>query len=130
MDIGMKEVKGGSLLAGQASRALQFITSAVRQSSELIEEISAASEEQARVTSNLATAMQTISSITLETSAGAHETAQTIQSMVGLSEQLNKAISQFKVKDDFVHPFSYDLPPSQAKRRGDGSTFMRYPQGD
>jgi len=51
--------------------------------------------------------MQTISSITLETSAGAHETAQTIQDG-GLSEQLNKAISQFKVKDDlcthFVRP--------------------------
>ena len=130
MDIGMKEVKGGSLLAAQASRALQDISGAVRQSSELIEEISAASEEQARVTSNLATAMQTISSITLETSAGAHQTAQTIQSMVGLSEQLNKAISQFKVTDDFLHPFSYDLPSSQASRRGDSSAFMRYPQGD
>jgi PAS domain S-box-containing protein len=130
MDIGMKEVKGGSQLAGQASRALQDISAAVRQSSELIEEISAASEEQARVTSNLAAAMQTISSITIETSAGAHETAQTIQSMVGLSEQLNKAISQFKVKDDFVHPFSYDLPSSQPGRRADGQGFARYSQGD
>jgi PAS domain S-box-containing protein len=129
MDIGMKEVTGGSLLAGQASRALQDISGAVRQSSELIEEISAASEEQARVTSNLAAAMQTISSITLETSAGAHETAQTIQSMVGLSEQLNKAISQFKVKDDYIHPFSYDMS-SQGNRRGDGAPFIRYPQGD
>jgi methyl-accepting chemotaxis protein len=110
MENGMKEVKGGSSLAAEASRALRDISDAVRQSSELMEEISAASEEQARVTTNLAAAMQTISSITLETSAGAHETAQTIQGMVGLSEQLNKAISQFKVKDDFVHPFSYDPP--------------------
>jgi PAS domain S-box-containing protein len=130
MDVGMKEVKGGSQLAGQASRALQDISAAVRQSSELIEEISAASEEQARVTSNLAAAMQTISSITIQTSAGAHETAQTIQSMVVLSEQLNKAISQFKVKDDFVHPFSYDLPSSEANRRADGQGFARYSQGD
>jgi twitching motility protein PilJ len=110
MENGMKEVKGGSSLAAEASRALRDISDAVRQSSELMEEISAASEEQARVTTNLAAAMQTISSITLETSAGAHETAQTIQGMVGLSEQLNKAISQFRVKDDFVHPFSYDPP--------------------
>ncbi|HVG20094.1 MAG TPA: methyl-accepting chemotaxis protein [Blastocatellia bacterium] len=130
MDAGMQEVKGGSQLAGQASRALQDISAAVRQSSELIEEISAASEEQARVTSNLAAAMQTISSITLETSAGAHETAQTIQSMVVLSEQLNKAISQFKVKDDFVHPFSYDLPSTRAGGRADGAGFARYSQGD
>lgn len=130
MDVGMKEVEGGSQLAGQASRALQDISAAVRQSSELIEEISAASEEQARVTSNLASAMQTISSITLETSAGAHETAQTIQSMVGLCEQLNKAISQFKVKDDFVHPFSYDLSSSPVNRRREGASFTRYSQGD
>jgi methyl-accepting chemotaxis protein len=129
MGAGMKEVKGGSQLASQASSALQDISEAVRQSSELIEEISAASEEQARVTSNVAGAMQTISSITLETSAGAHETAQTIEGMVGLADRLNKAISQFKVKDDYVHPFSYDVP-MRSEGRGDGSTTARYPQGD
>ncbi|HZM88708.1 MAG TPA: methyl-accepting chemotaxis protein [Blastocatellia bacterium] len=126
MEVGMKEVRGGSQLATQASSALQDISDAVRQSSELIEEISAASEEQARVTSNVAGAMQTISSITLETSAGAHQTAQTIEGMVGLADRLNKSISQFKVKDDYVHPFSYDVPAS----RGNGSTDTRYPHGD
>jgi PAS domain S-box-containing protein len=130
MEVGMKEVKGGSSLASQASRALQDISVAVRQSSELIEEISAASDEQARVTSNLAGAMQTISSITLETSAGAHETAQTIQGMVGLSERLNRAISQFRVKDDFIHPFSYDPRTPVAGRLGNGSDSIRYPQAD
>ncbi len=129
MEIGMKEVRGGSQLAGQASRALQDISEAVRQSSELIEEISAASEEQARVTSNVAEAMQTISSITLETSAGAHETAQTIEGMVGLADRLNKAISQFKVKDDYIHPFSYDVPVSSGAHRN-GSTVTRYPHGN
>jgi PAS domain S-box-containing protein len=130
MEVGMKEVKGGSSLASQASRALQDISVAVRQSSELIEEISAASDEQARVTSNLAGAMQTISSITLETSAGAHETAQTIQGMVGLSERLNRAISQFRVKDDFIHPFSYDPQTPVTGRLGNGSDSIRYPQAD
>jgi PAS domain S-box-containing protein len=129
MEIGMKEVRGGSYLASQASSALQDISEAVRQSSELIEEISAASEEQARVTSNVAGAMQTISSITLETSAGAHQTAQTIEGMVGLADRLNKAISQFKVKDDYIHPFSYDVPGSTGNR-GNGSTLSRYPLGD
>ena len=126
MEVGMKEVRGGSYLATEASNALQDISEAVRQSSELIEEISAASEEQARVTSNVAGAMQTISSITLETSAGAHQTAQTIEGMVGLADRLNRSISQFKVKEDYIHPFSYDVPGS----RGNGSTLERYPQGD
>jgi PAS domain S-box-containing protein len=129
MENGMSEVKGGSQLAEEASKSLQYVSTAVRQSTELIEEISAASEEQARVTRNLASAMQTISSITLETSAGAHQTAQTIQGMVGLSEQLNKAISQFKVKDDFAHPFSYDLPGSPAANRG-GGPFAGLGHGD
>jgi len=129
MEVGMKEVRGGSHLASQASRALQDISDAVRQSSELIEEISAASEEQARVTSNVAGAMQTISSITLETSAGAHETAQTIEGMVGLADRLNKSISQFRVKDDYIHPFSYDVS-SSAGGRGNGSTLRPFSQGD
>lgn len=129
MEVGMKEVRGGSHLASQASRALQDISEAVRQSSELIEEISAASEEQARVTSNVASAMQTISSITLETSAGAHETAQTIEGMVGLADRLNKAISQFKVKDDYIHPFSYDVTGSAGSRNA-GSRLSPFTQGD
>jgi len=108
MEGSFNEVKTGTQVADEASETLRDISTAVRTSSELMEEISAASEEQARITTNLAEAMQTISAITLETSAGAHETAQTLQAMVDLSEQLNGAISQFKVKDD---PFSFDGPP-------------------
>ncbi|HEX5733058.1 MAG TPA: methyl-accepting chemotaxis protein [Blastocatellia bacterium] len=130
MENGMKEVEGGSTLAGRASRALNDISLAVRESSELIEEISAASDEQAKVTRNLAGAMQTISTITLETTAGAHETAQTIQGMVSLSEQLNSAISQFKVKDDFVHPFSYDLQRAASRRMRNDYRSREFQQAD
>ena len=108
MENGMREVRDGNTLAEQARGSLQDISNVVRQSAELIEEISAASEEQARVTRNLAGAMQTVSSITLETSAGAHQTAQTIQGMVSLSEQLNEAISQFKVSEDLASAFAFE----------------------
>jgi PAS domain S-box-containing protein len=142
MENGMKEVRDGSVLANQARQSLQEISGVVRQSAELIEEISAASEEQARVTRNLAGAMQTVSSITLETSAGAHETAQTIQGMVTLTEELNRGISEFRVKDDFIHPFSYESPASgpaspQASppaspqgHQGNGSQFLGFGRGD
>src|SRR5437868_7188444 len=96
---GLVEVKESSSRAEEARQALEDISRVVRQSAELIEEITAASEEQARVTRNVAGAMQTVSTITLETSAGAHETAQTIQGMVELSDQLNQAISRFRVKE-------------------------------
>jgi twitching motility protein PilJ len=130
MENGMSEVRDGSVLANQARQALQEISGVVRQSAELIEEISAASEEQARVTRNLAGAMQTVSSITLETSAGAHETAQTIQGMVTLTEELNRGISEFRVKDDFVHPFSYETPGSGPGPQGDGSQLIGIAGGD
>lgn len=108
MEGSSNEVKTGTQVADEASETLRDISTAVRQSSELMEEISAASEEQARITTNLAEAMQTISAITLQTSAGAHETAQTLQGMVDLSEQLNRAISQFRVEQDNL---SYNGPP-------------------
>ena len=130
MEAGMKEVRDGSTLAEQARQSLQDISTVVRQSAELIEEISAASEEQARVTRNLAGAMQTVSSITLETSAGAHETAQTIQGMVSLSEQLNEGISRFKVKDNMGHPASYEGVGPDARTRGNGSKFTSYQGAD
>jgi twitching motility protein PilJ len=125
MENGMKEVKGGNMLAEQASRALQDISDVVRRSAELIEEISAASEEQARVTSNVASAMQTISSITLETSAGAQQTAQTIQGMVELCERLNEAISQFKVAEEYSRPFAYTVgpPPKMDSNKGGSMRF-------
>ena len=125
MENGMNEVKGGNLLAEQASRALQDISNVVRRSAELIEEISAASEEQARVTSNVAGAMQTISSITLETSAGAQQTAQTIQGMVELCERLNDAISQFKVAEEYARPFTYGVSPPPRPEANKGGS-MRY----
>ncbi|MCI0487953.1 MAG: PAS domain S-box protein [Blastocatellia bacterium] len=128
MEVGLKEVQSGSHMAGQGRSTFQAISDAVRESSGLMEEICAASEEQARVTNNLAGAMQTISSITLETSAGAHETAQTIQGMVGLSEQLNLAISRFRVRDDFIHPFSYDVPMN--RDQGSGVRSQRSEIGD
>ncbi|HEY6331713.1 MAG TPA: methyl-accepting chemotaxis protein [Blastocatellia bacterium] len=128
MENGMKEVRDGSTLAEQARQSLQDISHTVRQSAELIEEISAASEEQARVTRNLAGAMQTVSSITLETSAGAHETAQTIQGMVSLSEQLNEGISRFKVKENQNGQFPKDGGNGHAG--GSGPRFSGYQGAD
>jgi PAS domain S-box-containing protein len=100
MENGMKEVRAGLVLAEESRQSLQDIATVLKKSTELAEEISAASEEQTRVTVNLANAMQTISGITVEASAGAHQTTQIIQGMVGLSDKLNRSIGQFTVGDD------------------------------
>jgi len=107
---GLSEVKAGSNLAQQSRQALTDISAAVGLSADLIEEISAAADEQAGATRNFANAMQTISGITMEASSGAHQTAQIIQAMVSLSERLNKSISQFKIEADTVAGSSAKSP--------------------
>jgi methyl-accepting chemotaxis protein len=97
MEEGTKEVEVGARLADQAGKALEAISSVVRQSAELVQEISLASKQQVRGTEGVANAMQIISAITRQTSQGTRGTARTVEQMVKLSEQLNEALSQFKV---------------------------------
>jgi len=101
MEEGTKEVEVGAKLADQAGKALEAISSVVRQSAELVQEISLASKQQVRGTEGVANAMQIISSITRQTSQGARQTTHTVERMVKLSEQLNEALFQFKVNN---HP--------------------------
>ena len=97
MEEGTKEVEVGAELADQAGRALDAISSVVRQSAELVQEISLASKQQVRGTEGVANAMQIISNITRQTSQGARQTARTVEQLVHMSEQLNEALSQFRV---------------------------------
>jgi twitching motility protein PilJ len=97
MEEGTKEVEIGARLADQAGKALDAISSVVRQSAELVQEISLASKQQVRGTEGVANAMQIISNITRQASQGARQTARTVEQMVKLSEQLNEALSQFRI---------------------------------
>jgi methyl-accepting chemotaxis protein len=96
MEEGTKEVEVGAGLADQAGKALDAISSVVRQSAELVQEISLASKQQVRGTEGVANAMQIISGITRQTSQGARQTGATVGNMVKLSEQLNGALAQFR----------------------------------
>jgi len=69
----------------------------VRQSAELVQEISLASKQQVRGTEGVANAMQIISNITRQTSQGARQTSRNVEHMVKLSEQLNEAMAQFRI---------------------------------
>jgi methyl-accepting chemotaxis protein len=96
MEEGTREVEAGAGLADQAGKALEAISSVVRQSAELVQEISLASKQQVRGTEGVANAMQIISGITRQTTQGARQTAATVGDMVKLSEQLNEALGQFR----------------------------------
>ena len=97
MEEGTREVEVGARLADEAGKALAAISSVVRQSAELVQEISLASKQQVRGTEGVANAMQIISNITRQASQGARQTARTVEQMVKLSEQLNEALSQFRI---------------------------------
>ncbi len=64
-----------------------------------MQEISLASKQQVRGTEGVANAMQIISNITRQTSQGARQTSRTVEQLVHMSEQLNEALSQFRVSN-------------------------------
>jgi methyl-accepting chemotaxis protein len=104
MEEGTREVEVGASLADQAGKALEAISSVVRQSAELVQEISLASKQQVRGTEGVANAMQIISAITRQTTQGARQTAATVGDMVKLSEQLNEALAQFRSARSLSEP--------------------------
>ena len=97
MDSVLAEVKGGGQLAEVAGHSIQDISRMMTESAELIEEISAAAGEQARVSSSIAGAMQTVSSIAIETSAGAQQTSNILNGLVSKAEHLTDSVLRFKV---------------------------------
>ncbi len=104
MEEGTKEVEVGAGLADQAGKALEAISSVVRQSAELVQEISLASKQQVRGTEGVANAMQIISGITRQTSQSARQAAGTVGTLVKLSEQLVDALSQFRSNGNGASP--------------------------
>jgi methyl-accepting chemotaxis protein len=115
MEEGTREVEVGTGLADQAGKALEAISSVVRQSAELVQEISLASKQQVRGTEGVANAMQIISGITRETTQGARQTASTVGHMVRLSEQLNEALAQFRSQSARAANVEEELhPPTPA----------------
>ena len=115
MEEGTREVEVGARLADQAGKALEAISAVVRQSAELVQEISLASKQQVRGTEGVANAMQIISNITRQTSQGARQTARSMEQMVKMSEQLNEALSQFRVQMAAAQP---PLPPRKELQTG------------
>ena len=100
MDLAMKEVKAGSQLAQIAGESIQDISLVVTQSASLIEEISQAADEQAKVSHNIAGAMQTVSSIASGTSSGTHETSNIMHGLVNIAESLSHTMLKFKIGDE------------------------------
>ncbi len=97
MENGLREVRAGLELSERAQRSLHEIQTLVERSATLTDQIFAASREQALATQTVSQAMQTIANVTQQSSAGANETTKAVKDLVAMAEQVNHAISLFKV---------------------------------
>ncbi|WP_374558029.1 methyl-accepting chemotaxis protein [Thermomonas sp.] len=91
------EVVAGARLAEDAGTALGEIEKVSSDLSGLIEGISVAAQEQSTAATNITQAMNTIQSITAQTSQGASQTAESIGNLAQLAADLRRSVADFKL---------------------------------
>ncbi|GGH31567.1 methyl-accepting chemotaxis protein [Paenibacillus segetis] len=94
----VKAVEEGVLASQRTGEAFDSIISMVTETAYKVTEIAAASEEQAAQSSEVMASIESISAATEEAAASSQETASTAQSLAQLAEDLNGAVSIFKIK--------------------------------
>ena len=91
------EVVAGARLAEDAGTALGEIEKVSSDLSGLIQGISSAAQQQSAAASNITATMNTIQSITAQTSQGANQTAASIGNLAQLAADLRRSVADFKL---------------------------------
>ena len=91
------EVVAGARLAEDAGTALGEIEKVSSDLSSLIQGISSAAQQQSAAASNITATMNTIQSITAQTSQGANQTAASIGNLAQLAADLRRSVADFKL---------------------------------
>lgn len=91
------EVVAGARLAEDAGTALGEIENVSTNLADLIQGISTAAQQQSAAASNITSAMNTIQSITAQTSQGANQTAESIGTLAQLAADLRRSVADFKL---------------------------------
>jgi methyl-accepting chemotaxis protein len=89
--------KGSVGLAEQAGKLLDEMVPSINKTSDLVQEITAASEEQSSGVSQVNTAMNQMNQITQQNASASEELAATAEEMSGQAEQLQQTMSFFKL---------------------------------
>jgi methyl-accepting chemotaxis protein len=113
------EVAKGSVgLAERAGNLLDDIVPSINKTSDLVQEISAASEEQNSGASQITVAMNQLSQVTQQNASSSEELAATAEEMSSQAEQLQQLIAYFKVDSNmqFAQSFSNSPVKSKAKK--------------
>ncbi len=97
MEVSTQGVVEGTLLSDAAGHALQEIETVSAQLARLIQDISNATQEQARTAEAIARNMQDILQVTRLTSDGARRSAESMDQLIALAEELKVSVSGFKL---------------------------------
>jgi len=97
MEQSTSEVVSGAQLSQDAGESLGQIEAISHQLEDLIDKISSSAQQQAKSASLASDNMGTIQEITLQTSSGTHESAESIGHLLTLADDLRKSVSGFKL---------------------------------
>jgi twitching motility protein PilJ len=97
MEKSTQGVVEGAKLSDAAGTALADIRRVSNQLAELIQGISAATEQQATSANGVAQSIQNILTVTEHTQAGTQQTAESIRELTRLAEELKNSVSRFRV---------------------------------
>ena len=117
------EVAGSSVeLAERAGGLLDEMVPAINKTSDLVQEITAASEEQSTGLGQVNTAMTQMNQITQQNASSSEELAATAEEMSGQAGQLQELVSYFKLRGNGyaanVQPRATGRPQASARSRG------------
>lgn len=90
--------KGSVSLAEQAGKLLEEMVPSIQKTSDLVQEISAASTEQSAGASQINIAMEQLNSITQQSASSSEELASTSEEMSGQAQQLQQLMTFFKIE--------------------------------
>lgn len=97
------EVAGSSVeLAERAGRLLTEMVPSIQKTSDLVQEIAAASSEQSAGVEQINSAMEQLNQITQQNASASEELAATSEEMSSQAEQLQQAMAFFQVQDNAV----------------------------
>ncbi|HEV8675117.1 MAG TPA: methyl-accepting chemotaxis protein, partial [Methylomirabilota bacterium] len=97
MEQGTNEVESGYRVTVQAGESLKDIAQISQKSADLAHDISLATQQQVRGADGVATAVQSIAGVAVQTEQGVLQTRKTGDQLVRLAEELTASLSRFKL---------------------------------
>ncbi|WPP02477.1 methyl-accepting chemotaxis protein (plasmid) [Pseudomonas sp. HR96] len=105
-------------MAERAGRLLNEMVPSINKTSDLVQEISAASEEQASGVAQINTAMTQLNQVTQQNASSSEELAATAEEMSSQAEQLQEAMSFFTVNGTTTVPHQASPKPPTGRSSG------------